>query len=306
MGFNKRPAIETGPDGCLYVPAPAKVNLFLHITGRRDDGYHLLESLFVFTRRGDLLRLQSSDTFSFSVTGHHAENLSDTSADQNLVVKAAQVLSQHAGVPCKVQIELEKNLPVAAGLGGGSADAAAALIGLRKLWQLNIADDDLLKLALELGADVPSCLYSESVIVRGIGENIKPHALPWSSGILIVNPNIAVSTQTIFKGFRNYRQQRGLPPFDIAINDINSVTQDVNALNLLTSNSLEDPVRFICPQVAEVQQFLKQNSQSDFVRMTGSGASVVALYHSKEAAQAVARRVREHAPHWWVMADEIS
>ncbi|WP_262694955.1 4-(cytidine 5'-diphospho)-2-C-methyl-D-erythritol kinase [Kordiimonas aquimaris] len=306
MGFDKRPKPELGPDGSIYVRAPAKINLFLHVTGRRDDGYHTLESLFVYTKRGDLLRIKPADCLELSVSGPFAHVLEDTDPSKNLVFAAAHKLAAFAGVDCRADIELEKNLPIASGLGGGSADAAAALVGLSRFWNLDISVDDLLSIALELGADVPACLYSESLMARGIGEKITPLTLPWDAGVVIVNPNVAVSTPMIFKGFREYREKRNLPPFDIALRDVRAVTTDINALNLLTSNSLQDAACTICPEIMEVTRFIKQNSQTDFVRMTGSGASVVALYHNKEAANAVASRVREHAPHWWVMADEIA
>lgn len=306
MGFNKRPKPELGPDGSIYVRAPAKINLFLHVTGQRDDGYHTLESLFVFTSRGDLVRIKSASSLELYVSGPFASALEDVEPSKNLIYMAAHKLAAYADVDCYAHIELEKNLPVASGLGGGSSDAAAALIGLSKLWNLDISTDALLSIALELGADVPACLYSESLIARGIGEKITLHTLPWDAGVVVVNPNVGVSTPMVFDGFKQYRAQRGLQPFDIALRDVRAVTTDINALNLLTSNSLEDAACAVCPGIMEVERFLKQNSQTDFVRMTGSGASVVALYHNKEAANAVANRVREHAPHWWVMADEVA
>jgi len=297
--------IQSGPDGSLFVKAPAKVNLFLHVTGRRDDGYHLLESLFSFTKKGDLLRFLPSETLNLSISGPFAQVLSAEKAADNLVMKAAAALAAHTGVQKGAAIELEKNLPVASGLGGGSADAAATLIGLNALWKTGLSLDELCPIALSLGADIPACLFSVSQIVRGIGDVRKPIELPWSAGIVIVNPLKKVSTPEVFDGFRTFRERRGLSPFDVAITDLEKVVSDLSLLDVLTGNSLQDSAVQLCPEIMEAERFLRLNSQNELIRMSGSGASVFALYHDKAAAESVARRAREHAPNWWVMADTI-
>lgn len=297
--------VSEAPDGSLYVTAPAKLNLFLHITGRRDDGYHVLESLFAFTRRGDLLRFREASEFSFSVLGPCADMLSGCATADNLVARAAHALAKRAGRPCEVHIELEKQLPTAAGLGGGSADAAATLVGLNQLWSLDLAEQQLGEIALSLGADVPACLSSTPQIVRGIGEKLTPISIGWSAGVVIVNPRKSLATSQVFSGFKMFREERGLPPFDVAISDLERVCSKIELLNVLTSNSLQDPALKFCPDIMEIERFLRLNSQYELLRMSGSGASVFALYHDKAAADAVARRVREHHPDWWVMADEI-
>lgn len=296
---------KRGPDGSIFVTAPAKINVFLHITGRREDGYHILESLFTFTGRGDLLRFRSGVDFNLEVSGPFADQLQGCPDNANLVVKAAKALAEQARVDCAACIELEKNLPVASGLGGGSADAAATLIGLNILWRLNLSDAELERIALTVGADVPACLYSHTNIVRGIGEELVPLSLPWTAGIVIVNPMAQVATPQVFAGFKSFREQRGLPPFDVAITDLDKVVADISMIDVLTGNSLQDSAGQICPEIMEVERFLRLNSQHELVRMSGSGASVFALYHDRQAAEAVARRVREQKPHWWVMADEI-
>lgn len=297
--------VSQAPDGSLYVIAPAKLNLFLHITGRRDDGYHMLESLFAFTRRGDLLRFREANAFSLSVTGPCADMLAGCPVEDNLVANAAHELAKLAGRPCNVQIELEKQLPTAAGLGGGSADAAATLVGLNQLWNLELTEQQLGETALSLGADVPACLASVPQIVRGIGERLTPISPGWSAGVVIVNPRKSLATSQVFSGFRTFREERGLPPFDVAISDLERVCSEIELLNVLTSNSLQDPALKLCPDIMEIERFLRLNSQYELLRMSGSGASVFALYHDKAAAEAVARRVREHHPDWWVVADEI-
>lgn len=301
--FHQR--LKQAPDGSLYVRAPAKVNLFLHITGRRDDGYHLIESVFAFTGFGDLLRFREVEGLSISFAGTNAVSMQEVPQEENLVLKAATRLADAAGIVPKASIELEKNLPIASGLGGGSSDAAATLIGLNHLWGCGLSEDELVDLSLELGADVPSCLLATPQIVRGIGEKLEPITLPWSAGIVIVNPGKPVSTPDVFQGFKAFREARGLPPFDVAITDVDRVVTDISMLDVVTSNSLQDPASQLCPEVMEVERYLRLNSQQELLRMSGSGASVFALYHDKQAAEAVAHRVRQHAPRWWVMADEI-
>ncbi len=297
--------VNQGADGSFFVRAPAKLNLFLHITGRRDDGYHILESLFVFTRRGDLLRFHPSDNFDLKITGHFKDQLESVPHHDNLIWKAAHALADHAGVNCTGSIELEKNLPVASGIGGGSADAAAALIGLSALWNLNLGAETVEEIALSIGADVPACLHSRPSIVEGIGEKLTPVTLPWTAGVVIVNPLKQVSTSDVFSNFKAFREERRLPIVDVSITDLVSVVDDLSMIDVLTGNSLQDAAARMCTEIMEVERFLRLNSQSELVRMSGSGASVFALYHDKQAAEAVARRVREQMPQWWVMADEI-
>lgn len=297
--------VTRAPDGSFYVSAPAKINIFLHITGRRDDGYHVLESLFVFSKRGDLVRVRASEGFELEITGACASQLAHEDKSDNLVGKAARALARHAGINPKASIELEKNLPVAAGLGGGSADAAACMIGLNCLWNLGYSEETLADIALELGADVPACLWSKPQIVRGVGEKLSVADPGWSAGVVLVNPRKGLATPDVFAGFRAFREKRGLPPFDVPISDLRRVISDISMLDVLTANSLQDAASQLCPEIMEVERYLRLNSQHELLRMSGSGATVFALYHDKQAAEAVARRVREHHPAWWVMADEI-
>lgn len=295
--------VEMGPDGGLFVKAPAKINLFLHVTGKREDGYHLLESLFAFTQKGDLLRFTPFDTLSLKVSGAFAKET--PTDDSNLILKAAALLRQAYGVTTGAKIELEKNLPVASGLGGGSSDAAAALIGLSKLWGLDLARGHMHSMALDLGADVPSCLNAVSAMVRGIGEDIKPVSLPWGAGIVLVNPLQSVSTETVFGGLKAFRTRRGLPLFDATLSEPDTVYASIPDLKTRTTNSLVDPAREMCGEIAKIEQVLADNSHADLIRMSGSGATVFALYPSLEAAQAVASRMKAMAPNWWVTADEL-
>ncbi|RUX96383.1 4-(cytidine 5'-diphospho)-2-C-methyl-D-erythritol kinase, partial [Mesorhizobium sp. M2A.F.Ca.ET.040.01.1.1] len=166
--------------------APAKINLALHVTGRRDDGYHLIESLAVFTRFGDRLEIEPAEQDEFSVFGRYAAGL--PLDDGNLVVKARDALRREAGVQRTppVAIRLEKNLPVASGVGGGSSDAAAALNGLARLWKLDIDEISLARIGLSLGADLPMCLKSKPLVARGIGDEVSPLSAFPALGLVLV------------------------------------------------------------------------------------------------------------------------
>ena len=175
--------------------APAKVNLYLHVTGRRPDGYHLLDSLIVFADLCDTVTAAPAERLSLTLAGPFADALDGA---DNLVSRAARALAAHAGRPPRATLRLVKHVPVAAGLGGGSSDAAAALRALIRLWGLSIEADELARLALELGADVPVCLAGHACFVGGIGDALTPApALP-SAPILLVNPGVAVPTTEVF------------------------------------------------------------------------------------------------------------
>lgn len=177
--------------------APAKINLHLHVVGRRDDGYHLLDSLVVFAGVGDCLRASTSGALSLSVTGPFAAAL-DAEAD-NLVLRAARALAARAGCPALARLVLEKNLPVASGIGGGSADAAATLRLLCRLWRIELSAEDLGQLAGDLGADVKVCLVGHPALMSGIGEVLVPAPSLPAAGLVLVNPGVAVSTPSVFR-----------------------------------------------------------------------------------------------------------
>ncbi|MDR6081539.1 4-diphosphocytidyl-2-C-methyl-D-erythritol kinase [Agrobacterium sp. SORGH_AS440] len=187
--------------------APAKVNLALHVTGQRADGYHLLESLVVFTEAGDTIHIQDADVDSFSISGPFGDLLHAGDGGNNLVTRARDLLRNalaSMGQPAPpVAIHLEKNLPVASGIGGGSADAAATLRALLRHWRAGMTADRISSIALTLGADVPMCLESRSLIARGIGEDIEPvNDLP-ELFLVLANPLKAVSTPEIFRRLQN-------------------------------------------------------------------------------------------------------
>ena len=183
--------------GRIAEPAPAKVNLYLHVLGRRADGYHLLDSLVVFADEGDRIEVAPADDLRLTVSGPFAADV-PAGAD-NLVLRAARALAAAAHRPPAAAIRLEKRLPVASGVGGGSADAAAVLRALVRLWDIAITDDALAGLALSLGADVPMCLHGWPMFVGGIGEEIEPAPPLPGCGLVLVNPRVLLPTPQVFK-----------------------------------------------------------------------------------------------------------
>ncbi|MCW0000476.1 4-(cytidine 5'-diphospho)-2-C-methyl-D-erythritol kinase [Pararhizobium sp. YC-54] len=281
--------------------APAKINLALHVVGQRADGYHLLESLVTFADAGDRVGFSLSGKDRFTVSGPFSADLPLTGAgaERNLVLKARDLLRVHLsenGIKAgPVHLHLEKNLPVSSGIGGGSADAAATLLGLLDLWQVSIDRDSLLEIALKLGADVPMCLHDRPLVARGIGENIQTVTGFPSFPMLIVNPLKAVSTPVIF----GLLKDKTKPPLRMPQDKLSSdgwidVLKDLR-------NDLEEPARELEPAIGAVSGALGLTGAC-LVRMSGSGASCFGLYASARARdEAAAVLSREH-PNWYVLA----
>ncbi|NVJ99403.1 MAG: 4-(cytidine 5'-diphospho)-2-C-methyl-D-erythritol kinase [Alphaproteobacteria bacterium] len=285
----------------VTVSAPAKVNLFLHITGRRKNGYHELESLFAFTKGGDRVTISTAPSYSFSLEGPFAEALREAGGEgeNNLVSKAVRLLAGRAGLEAAVAVTLEKNLPVAAGIGGGSADAAATLIALDAFWKLKLSTAELEKIALELGADVPACLHKTPLMVRGIGEDLTPVKLGWKGGILLVNPMVPLPTPSVFGAYKDQGS-----PFDGRIEDIGSLLAGASSLKK-AHNALEAPAIAVCPAVREVLKCLAPLPDVQLVRMSGSGATCFALFDSAACAQKAGQRLKAQQPDWWMMVDTL-
>lgn len=273
--------------------APAKINLALHVTGQREDGYHLLEMLVTFTEAGDVLRITDADVDRFSISGPFAQGLKDADPDSNLVLKARDLLRAHlqeCGIATPpVSIHLEKNLPIASGIGGGSADAAATLRGLIRHWNVQVGSDLLGEMALKLGADVPMCLASTPLIARGIGEELTLLPNFPQLSLVLVNPLQAVSTPAIF---RLLESKNNAPLPALADDDWLSM---LGALR----NDLQPPAMRLLPQIQDVLSLLDANG-AEFVRMSGSGATCFGLFASWEQAQAAAAQLREQQPEWYV------
>jgi 4-diphosphocytidyl-2-C-methyl-D-erythritol kinase len=283
--------------------APAKINLALHVTGRRDDGYHLVDMLVTFASECDRLGFGPSFTDEFSLSGRFVDCLASEAADgSNLVTKARDMLRQAAlaaghEAPA-VHIHLEKNLPIASGIGGGSADAAAALRGLSRLWKLNLPRETVEAIALGLGADVPMCLAGEPLIARGIGEKLQPLPLFPSLPLVLGNPLVAVSTPEVFRRLEN----RNNPAFGFAATASHGLREWMNIVADLR-NDLEPPARSLCPQIAELDELMRQAGAS-LVRMSGSGATCFGLFDNLPAADAAADKLHRQRPDWYFRATE--
>lgn len=289
-------------DGSLEAVAPAKINLFLHVTGRRDDGYHLLDSLFAFTNRGDTVRVAEGAGVSVSITGPFAGALNTGLVETNLVWQAANKLKRHTGCDKGVHISLRKNLPVASGIGGGSADAAASLLALNEFWQLGLELKDMLDIALELGADVPACLSRSPVRVKGIGEHVAPAELPKGYGIVLVNPRVPLSTPAVFKVFKDSGRLFGKPVVKALPK---TDAEFVHFLANETQNTLREPATELARECASVLDSLARLDAALYTQMSGSGATCYALFDGYKEAQAAARVLQSQQPNWWIMADSL-
>ncbi len=277
----------------VLAPAPAKINLALAVTGRREDGYHLLDSLVTFTAFGDRIGLSPAQEDRFTLSGRFSETLA--AEGDNLVTRARDrlraALAAIGEAAPPVHIHLEKNLPIASGIGGGSADAAATLRGLLSLWQASVPKSTLDAIAIGLGADVPMCLAGRPLIARGIGEEITPLAMP-ALPMVLANPLVGVSTPAVFKALAS----RHNPPLALAA----APADWLDAIGRLR-NDLEPPARALCPDISVLTEKLAA-TDARVVRMSGSGATCFALYRSDEAAEAAAAMLSEQHPHWFFTA----
>jgi 4-diphosphocytidyl-2-C-methyl-D-erythritol kinase len=278
----------------LTEAAPAKVNLYLHITGRRNDGYHLLDSLVVFAESCDALSAAPDTALSLGVEGPFAAML-PVEAD-NLVLRAARLLATETGVKAGARLVLSKHLPVASGIGGGSADAAAALRLLCRLWRVTLPQARLARLAALLGADVPVCLAGRTTHMGGIGEHLASGpALP-PCGIALVNPGIGVATADVFRARHGpWSQPAALPS---RWEDAVVMAVDLRRLR----NDLELPAMKLHPVIGEVLAALVATPGCLLARMSGSGATCFGLYAGLQAAQ---RALQVCRPGWWCWAGPL-
>lgn len=283
------------PHGSMI--APAKVNLALHVVGRRADGFHLLDTLVAFTGDGDLLEVEDGAEDDFFVSGHYAAHVPIGSG--NLVTRARDLLRETFGgdAHAPVRLHLEKNLPVASGVGGGSADAAAALRLLARHWDLAINETDLIRLGLRLGADVPMCLASKPLIARGIGEALETLPAFPALPLVLVNPNIPLSTPEVFSALER-RHNAPLP----ALEDLPDAATAVRWLDG-ARNDLEMPARRLVPQIEDGLGALRRAGALT-ARMSGSGATCFGIFSSADAAARARRALACEHPEWFVLETE--
>ncbi len=284
----------------LTETAYAKINLALHVRRRREDGYHELETLFAFVDQGDILQVEPADRLSLGIAGEFADSLAG--GQDNLVLQAARALhlafgrdGEHdrawharADIPAGARITLEKKLPVAAGIGGGSADAAAAIRLLTELWDLPDDFDRHLALAASLGADIPACIASRTCLGSGTGADVDLIENDLGgTPVLLVNPRVPLSTGLVFAAWDG--QDRGPLPEGAA-----------SLIARHGRSDLEAPAIALCPQIAAVLAALKE-TDCVLARMSGSGATCFSLYESADKLRAAARTMAETHPAWWQM-----
>jgi 4-diphosphocytidyl-2-C-methyl-D-erythritol kinase len=278
----------------LRVFAPAKINLFLHVGGKRADGFHDLESLVAFADVGDALAFSNADGLSLSVEGPFASALGNDG--DNLVLRAARALAAHAGISLGARITLTKNLPVASGIGGGSADAAATLRGLAKLWNLSIAQETLHAIAAMLGSDVPVCLDCAPAWMEGRGERVTAVSTLPPVAMVLVNPGVAVATAQVFRTLEKRHGVGLTPPPQFA--DARALVRYLET----THNDLEAPALALAPIIGDVLKTLSSLPGVLFSRMSGSGATCFALFAETAAARMVAADLSRRRSDWWVAA----
>ncbi|MFZ4689966.1 MAG: 4-(cytidine 5'-diphospho)-2-C-methyl-D-erythritol kinase [Polymorphobacter sp.] len=274
------------PGKMLTESAPAKINLALHLRRRRSDGYHEIETVFAFTRFGDTLTVAAGDGLSLVVEGEFA-GPAGQGAD-NLALRAARALADAAGIAPDAALRLEKRIPVAAGLGGGSADAAAALRLLDRFWGLDWPEERLLTIAARLGSDVPACVVSRTCFGAGRGEVLGPWPTVLTGRpVLLVNPGVAVSTGPVFAGWDQF--------------DLGGIVAGAELATL--RNDMTAAAVAIAPVVAEVLAVLQQAGGADLVRMSGSGATCLALFPDAAACTRAAAVVARRG--WWQTETEL-
>ncbi|MEZ9464228.1 4-(cytidine 5'-diphospho)-2-C-methyl-D-erythritol kinase [Vibrio splendidus] len=247
-------------------PSPAKLNLFLYITGRRDNGYHELQTLFQFVEFGDELTVSAnSETSSITIT----PEIPGVALEDNLIWKAATALQQYTSTSFGADIELKKVLPMGGGIGGGSSNAATVLVALNYLWQLNLSDDQLAEIGLQLGADVPVFVRGHAAFAEGVGEQLQP-ANPDEKWYLVVKPQVSIATVDIFT---HSELTRNTPKRALA-----------TLLEQEYVNDCEKIVRMLYPEVDKQLSWLLQYAPS---RLTGTGSCVFAEFSSKKEAESV-------------------
>jgi 4-diphosphocytidyl-2-C-methyl-D-erythritol kinase len=280
--------------------APAKINLYLHIIGRRADGYHDLDSLAVFTGVGDEIVLEKADQFNFYIKGIQAERLEGEDPESNLAVKAVRSLAALVGKPLDVKITLTKNLPVASGIGGGSSDAAAALRALARHWGIALNDPRLHAAAVQHGQDVPVCLKASNTYITATGTAVGPE-LP-RADIVLVNLNKPLATPAVYKAFRDggfaFTPEARLSSSPPSVGELVSELRQ-------RGNDLFEPALRLMPDIGMVMDTLRSSTGCMLARMSGSGATCFGIYPAANAAHDAAKVISAAHPDWWVTSNFI-
>lgn len=278
--------------------APAKVNLALHVTGRRGDGYHLLDSLVVFVAAGDWLETGPGETLTLTLKGPRAAGVP---IEGNLVLRAAAALGLAAGRPgLGASLTLDKHLPAAAGLGGGSSDAAAAMRALNRLWNLGLDTAELTAIGAGIGADVPVCVAATSARIQGIGERVTPLPVLPEMHLVLANPARALVTASVFAGLAQPNNS-GLPGLPGRWHGLDHLVDYLSGCR----NDLAAPAMVAEPAVADVIAALTAEPACLLARMSGSGATCFGLFATAEAAAGASAAVAREYTDWWVKAAPV-
>ena len=276
--------------------APAKINLFLHVLGRREDGYHLLESLVSFADFGDDLSLEVDKPLGLEVAGPFGFGLA---GDDNLILRAARAFVANTGLMRLGRFKLVKNLPVASGIGGGSSDAAAALRLLARANDIASDDPRIMDAARTLGADVPVCLDTTAPrLMQGIGHALGNRLHGFRYPALLVNPCVPVETRAVFAALQIKAGERYIPAVKTDPQEAHT-TPDLTGIFSGTRNDLEAPSSALQPVIAEILAVLRASSGCSFARMSGSGATCFAIFETRFAADKAASVLHQTMPDWW-------
>lgn len=273
----------------------AKINLDLRICRRRADGYHDLDSIVVFAGIGDHLSFEPADSLSLTINGPFGSDL--PADDGNLVIRAAKAIAEMAGQKANVRISLEKRLPVAAGLGGGSADAAATLRGLTRFWNLSLGLDALFPLARRLGADVPVCLGSKAARMQDIGDRLTSITLPTTLSLILVNPRHALSTAAVFSELQTISGARDQ-------DSLGKTDQHFRTSIMESLNDLEPAALRIAPVISDVLGAIRSEPGCTLARMSGSGATCFGLFDDQTSRDQAAPKLKSRYPSWWVVGTD--
>lgn len=288
---------DTASDGLTRREhAPAKLNLFLHVGSRRPDGYHGLESLVVFSEFGDRLYLEPARGFRLVRTGPYASAL-PARPHEDLTARAVQGLAGIYGKAADFTITLEKNIPVAAGLGGGSADAAGAIRLICREWDVDWNDPQVLELAAGLGADVPMCLYSRPAWIAGVGEQVTPIENCAELDLLLVNPRVPLSTADVFG---EYEPAKAGTAIDTSAVDLGMPSSVLSFLEH-QRNELAASAQGLCPVISDMLDALMHSEDCRLARMSGSGPTCFAIYANAESCNRAALELSARYPGWWVL-----
>lgn len=283
----------------ITLRAPAKVNLYLHITGKREDGYHLVDSLVSFTDFGDQVTVSEADELTLTASGHYADGM--PMDDSNLVLRMARSLQEEAGITKGAKIHIDKEIPVSAGVGGGSTDAAAAANALVKLWGVDIPLQRLCEIGFKLGVDMPVCLNRKTVFVDGLGEQMTAAEPIPENGLLLVNPRVTLSTPSVFA-----RRKGGFSPTDDFIGTRAKDAKHLAKLLADRENDLTDPASALVPVVREVIREIGNLDGCLLSRMSGSGATCWGLFETEAAAAAAMEQLKSRQPDWWMRVSHLT